>query len=60
MVVYTLFTLSFIKKMGRNKKEHDIFRRKKTEKQNKTMMISVDGIGTVFLVTLKLPGESFE
>ena len=34
--------------MGKNKREHDIFRRKKTEKQNKTMMISVDGIGTVF------------
>ena len=48
--------------MDKNKKEDDNFLRKKTEeKQNSAaMMISVDGIGTVFPVKLKLQGESFE
>ena len=48
--------------MGRRKEEDDTFLRKKTEeKQNSaTIMISVDGKGTVFPVKLKLQGESFE
>ena len=36
-------------------------RKKTEEKENSaTMMISVDGIGTVFQVKLKLQGEFFE
>ena len=56
------FLLIFILKMSKNKKEDDTFLRKKTEeKQNSaTVMISVDGIETVFPVKLKLPGESCE
>ena len=45
--------------MNKSKKQDDIFLSKKTEeKQNKaTIMISVDGIGTVFPIKLKLQGE---
>ena len=48
--------------MGKRKKEDDTFLRKKTEeKQNiTTIMISVDGIGTIFPVKLKLQEESFK
>ena len=48
--------------MDKNKKEDDNFLRKKTEEEQNSaaMMISVDGIGTVFPVKLKLQGESFE
>ena len=48
--------------MGKRKEDDDTFLRKKTEEKHKTVtiMISVDGKGTVFLVTLKLEGESFE
>ena len=48
--------------MDKNKKEDDNFMRKKTEeKENSaTMMISVDGFGTVFQVKLKLQGELFD
>ena len=43
-------------------KEDDTFLRKKTEEKQKsvTIMISVDGKGTVCLVKLKLEWESFE
>ena len=42
--------------MSKSKSEDDTFMRKKTEKKQSsaTMIISVDGIGTVFLVKLKL------
>ena len=41
--------------MSKSKSEDDTFMRKKTKKQSSaTMIISVDGIGTVFLVKLKL------
>ena len=48
--------------MDKNKKEDDNFMRKKTEEKENTatMMISVDGIGTVFQVKLKLQGELFD
>ena len=53
---------NFILKMDKNKKEDDNFMRKKTEEKENTatMMISVDGIGTVFQVKLKLRGELFD
>ena len=45
--------------MNKSKKQNDIFLSKKTEEKqnNATIMISVDGIGTVFPVKLKLQGE---
>ena len=48
--------------MGKRKEEDDHFLRKKTEeKQNSaTIMIYIDEKRTVFLVKLKLQGESFE
>ena len=60
MVFYTLGLIFYLK--HGQKKEDDIFLRKKAEeKQNSaSMMISVDGIGTVFPVKLKLQGECFE
>ena len=44
--------------MSQRKKEDDTFLRKKTEKKENlaTIMISVDGKGTVFLVKLNLQG----
>ena len=49
--------------MGQRKEENDTFLRKKKpeEKQNSaTIMIVVDGKGTVFPMKLKLQGESFK
>ena len=48
--------------MGKRKREDDTFLRKKIEeKQNiATIMISVDGKGTIFPVKLKLQEESFK
>ena len=57
--MYFGFTILFYK-MSRRQKENDTFlRQKKTaEKQNSaTIMIPVDGKGTVFPVKLKLHGE---
>ena len=61
-MVFVLWFYNFIKTMGKRKKEDDTFLQKKTEeKQNSaTIMIYVDGIGTVFPVKLKLEEESFE
>ena len=44
--------------MSKTKKEDDTFLRKKTEKKENivTMMISVDGKGTIFPIKLKLQG----
>ena len=59
---FALWFYNVIKTMDKRIKEDDTFLRKKTEeKQNSvTIMISVDGKGTVFPVKLKLEGESFE
>ena len=48
--------------MDKRKREDDTFLRKKIEgKQNiATIMISVDGKGTIFPVKLKLQEESFK
>ena len=48
--------------MGKRKREDDTLLRKKIEeKQNiATLMISVDGKGTIFPVKLKLQEESFK
>ena len=57
MVFYTLI-LQFYLKMGKKKKEDDTFLRKTAEeKQNSvSIIISVDGKGTVFPGKLKLQG----
>ena len=57
MVFYTLI-LQFYLKMGKRKKEDDTFLRKTAEeKQNSaSIIISVDGKGTVFPGKLKLQG----
>ena len=55
-----LWFCNFIKKISKREKEDDTFLKKKNrkEKQNRaTIMISVDGKGTVFPVKLKLQGE---
>ena len=46
--------------MRKTKKEDDTFLRKKSEEEQNsaTIIISVDGKGTVFPVKLKLQGES--
>ena len=44
--------------MCKRKEDDDIFLRKK-QKNSFTIMISVDGKGTVFPVKLKLKGEPF-
>ena len=61
-MVFCTWFYNVIKTMGKRKKGHDTFLRKKTkEKENRaTIMISLDGKGTVFPVKLKLEGESFE
>ena len=53
---FTLWFYNVIKTMGKRKKDGDIFLRNKTEgKQNSvTIMISVDGKGTIFPVKFKL------
>ena len=58
MVFYTLI-LQFYLKMGKKKKEDDTFLRKTAEeKQNSaSIIISVDGKGTVFPGKLKFQGE---
>ena len=58
MVFYTLI-LQFYLKNEQRKKEGDTFLRKKTEeKQNYvTIIISIDGKGTVFPVNMKLQEE---
>ena len=59
MVFYTLALQLYLKNGQKLKKKMITFPRKKTEKkQNRsTIMISVDGKGTVFPVKLKLHGE---
>ena len=59
MVFYTLALQLYLKNGQKLKKKMITFLRKKTEKkQNRsTIMISVDGKGTVFPVKLKLHGE---
>ena len=49
--------------MGKNKKEDDTCLRKKNRRKAKQcypLIISADGIGTVFPVKLKLQGKSIE
>ena len=46
---------SFVKKMGKRKKYNTFLNRKKEEKQNSaTIMISVDGKGTVFFSEVEI------
>ena len=60
-MVFSALVLQFLsKKISKRKKKDDTFLKKKNrkEKQNRvTIMISVDGKRTVFLVKLKLQGE---
>ena len=60
-MVFSALVLQFLsKKNSKRKKKDDTFLKKKNrkEKQNRvTIMISVDGKRTVFLVKLKLQGE---
>ena len=60
-MVFSALVLQFLsKKISKRKKKDDTFLKKKNrkEKQNRvTVMISVDGKRTVFLVKLKLQGE---
>ena len=59
MVLYTLVLQLYLKSGQKLKKKMITFLRKKPEeKQNRsTIMISLDGNGTVFPVKLKLHGE---
>ena len=51
-----------LKQSVKEKKENNTFLRKKTEEEQNsvTIMISVNGKGTFFLVKLKLEVDSFE
>ena len=63
MVFYTFGFTVFLKKGQKKKRKWYLstWKKKTEEKQNSaTMMISVDEKGAVFLVKLKLQGESFE
>ena len=59
---FTLWFYNVIKTMDKRKEEDESFPRKKTkEKQNGvTIMISVNGKGTIYPVKLKLEGEPIE
>ena len=60
-ILHSDFTI-LLKKWAIEKRRWYLSKKKKTEeKQNSaTIMISVDGKGTVFPVKLKLQGESFQ
>ena len=52
--------IMFLKQQAKEKNVDKTLRKNAEEKQNSvTIMISVDGRGTVFSVKLKLEGESF-
>ena len=55
MVFYTLVLQFYLKNEQKQKRRWYLYEEKNRKKQNSaTMIISVDGIGTVFLVKLKL------